>query len=272
MNKRIKFFVLVVSLLIAFMLVGCSENDGKIEKESQSNEGTVDVNDFETTVKETEKVAETTVKNDKEETEKDVDSVEEASVEKPTEGNYFDANAVVNGIEITEKYVYKDYGNYNLVLVLKNTVDDCDLKISIDFLDENEEIIGIEDEDVEAFAKGAEVAVVFSTNQIFSKYRYQFKVEECKYYHPVVKYLKGEVNIAKDKAIVSVTNNGVEKAGFVKYTALFFKGDQLVDTNWGYLGGFDGVEPGVTQRDEAMCYEDFDKVRVFLEGRSDLDW
>jgi hypothetical protein len=259
MKNYFKIYVLAVSLLTAFMLIGCSESKNG-EKVSQKNEGTV-----------AEKVSETTADNNNEATKENVGSVGEASIDDSTENSDFDADAVANGIEVTS-YTYKAYSRYYLILVLKNTVNDCALNVSVDLLDGNDQIVGTEEEEVDAFAKDTEVALIFDSNQKFSKFKWEFEPEACEYYNPVVQNLKCDVSIAKDKAIISVENTGNEPAEYVEYTALFFKGDKIVDTNWGYVGGSDKIEPGKTKKEETNCYEKFDSVKVYLDGRSESDW
>ncbi len=255
MKKKSKIYVLVISLLTAFMLIGCSENKNDSEKTSQKNKGTI---------------TETKADNNNEKKE-NVGSVGEASVDDSIASSNFDADAVSNGIEV-KSYTYKSYSTYYLVLVLKNTVNDCALNVSVDLLDGNEQIVGTEDGEISAFAKDTEVALIFNSDQKFSKFKWEFEPEPCEYYNPVVQNLKCDVNTAKNKAIISVENTGKVPAEFVEYTALFFKGDKLVDTNWGYVGGSEAIEPGKTKKKETDCYEKFDSVKVYLNGRSESDW
>jgi hypothetical protein len=139
-------------------------------------------------------------------------------------------------------------------------------------LDSDDKIVGTETNYVYAFSDNTEVALGFSCEDSFSKYEYKLKASEIEYYVAVNQDLTCDVNIATNKAVISATNNGSIAAEFVEYYALFFKGDKLVYTNWGYIDDSDSeIKPGDTVSEEASCYEDFDSVKVYLDGRGSKD-
>jgi hypothetical protein len=95
----------------------------------------------------------------------------------------------------------------------------------------------------------------------------EFAASDESYYSPIVSSLVMEVSPAKEKAVISVTNNGDKPAQFVKFTAIFFKGDKPVYIEWGYCVDDDSeIKPGKTQRSEATSFEKFDSVKVYLTG------
>ncbi len=180
----------------------------------------------------------------------------------------FDAQSVIDDIDV-EGYSYStDYSNV-LTLVLKNNSDThCQLNISVDFYDEDDNIVDTQDGRIDVFSADTENALYFSSNDKFTTYKYEIRVSEPEeYYFSVNDKLSCAVNTATDKAIISATNNGDETAKYVEYFALFFKNDKLVYTNWGYVGDDDSeIKPGRTEKDTATCYEDFDSVKVYLNG------
>lgn len=181
----------------------------------------------------------------------------------------FDANTVVDNIEV-EGYTYStDYSNV-LTLVLKNNSDmHCQLNMSVDFYDKDNNIVDTQDDYIDVFSAGTENALCFMTDDKFATYKYEIKVSEPEdYYFSVNDKLSCKVNTATEKAIISATNNGDEPAQFVEYYALFFKKNKIVYANWGYVGDVDSeIKPGRTEKETASCYEDFDSVKVYLNGR-----
>lgn len=248
MKKISLFSTLLVLLIIGVLLCGCGSN------KTAPNEGTV---------KEEESKSIESVQNGGKAGEAKVDSVEVGD---------FKADDIANGIEV-ETYTYKKYGNYYLILVLKNTVQDCALNVSLDFVDAKGNIVGTEEETVDAFAKDTEVALEFSSDEKFSKYKWEFEPEELDYYSAVTQNLVCDVTLGKEKAIVSVTNNGSVSAQFVSFRALYFNNNKLVNTDFGYIGDSDSeIKAGKTKKEESKCYEKFDSVKVYLDGRSEEEW
>ncbi|MEG1104036.1 MAG: hypothetical protein RSD78_04240, partial [Oscillospiraceae bacterium] len=88
------------------------------------------------------------------------------------------------------------------------------------------------------------------------------------YFECVQSDLSYKVSNAKNKAIISVTNNGNEAAEFVEYNALFFQKGKLIGCDNGYAIDDDGkLQSGKTINSEADCFEEFDDVKVYLTGR-----
>lgn len=247
MKKSILAFILLIFILCS----GCRTLN--IEKETNKTVSN-SIATQETTIS-TEKIFHGTISNEES---------NEASVDYK-----FDSNKVLENIKVTP-YSYKSMFSYNFVVLLKNNSEmDCELNFSVDFLDENGNIVGTESDSVDAFASGTEVALTFYCDDEFSSYEYTMEVSQLEYYKCVTQNLSCEVNIATDKSIISVTNNGDIDADFVEYTALYFYNDTLVDTDWGYIVDDDSqIKSHKTQKEESTCYEDFDTVRVYLDARA----
>ena len=99
---------------------------------------------------------------------------------------------------------------------------------------------------------------------------YELSVKEDEWYESVAADLTYESIPAKEKEIVSVTNNGSEAAEFVEVYALFFNGEKPVYFNTEYFTDDDSeLKPGKTITEEIDCYEDYTSVRFFITGRRD---
>lgn len=181
----------------------------------------------------------------------------------------FNAQNIVDTLGIDSYTCFNDYSN-TLVMVLKNNSEyKCKLSLSVDFYDENDNIVDTKDSYVEVSCPGTENAMYFYTDDKFATYKYEIKASEYEsdYYYGVNDQLSCEVSTATDKAIISATNNGEKTAEYVEYTALFFKNDKLVYVGWGFIGDDDSeIKPGRTEKISTSCYEDFDSVKVYLDG------
>lgn len=253
------FSILLVSAMItATVFAGCAGNNvsnssSKATSEvSNAQSGTV-AEDSSSSYAEDYKVEETVANN-------------EATVPDVSD---FDSDKIVKNIKVTPYTYDTDFSHY-FVAVLKNNSDqECQLTMSLDFMDKKGNIVGTEEETIDAFAPGTEVALTFNCDDKFAKYEYTLNADELSYYQCVTQNLECKVSTATDKAIISAKNTGDIPAEFVEYTALFFKGDKLVYSNWGYIDDKDSeIKPGKTQKDEASCYEKFDSVKVYLDGRA----
>lgn len=257
--KKSLSILLVSGMLVATALTGCAGNNTPTNSSSQATSeasnaqsGTV-AEDSSSSYAEDYKVEETVANN-------------EATVPNASD---FDADKIIKNIKVTPYTYDTDFSHY-FVAVLKNNSDqECQLTMSLDLMDKKGNIVGTDEETIDAFAPGTEVALTFNCDDKFSKYEYTLNADELSYYQCVTQNLECKVSTATDKAIISAKNTGDITAEFVTYTALFFKGDKLVDTDWGYVDDKDSeIKPGKTQKEEASCYEKFDSVKVYLDGRA----
>lgn len=180
----------------------------------------------------------------------------------------FDADEVLSLLNITEYSCKNSWWPYYF-LVIENT-SNYNLEVSADvrFYNEANQLIGAKSAEQEAFEKNTKTLLYFSCDEDFANVEYILSVDEEKNYECVVSELSYETTSAKDKEIVSVTNNGNEAADFVKLYALFFDGDRVVDFQQTYFvdDGF-GLEAGKTITKEIHCFEEYDSVQFFLTGR-----
>ena len=180
----------------------------------------------------------------------------------------FDEEKVISQLEVTE-YSYKSSGWYYAFLAIKNN-SEFDISVSVDvkFYGKDGELIGAKHGEQEAFESGTEILMYFMPDEAYDKMEYELTVSEEDWYECVVSDLTYESVTAKNKEIVSVTNNGTEAAEFVEGSALFFKGDKVVGFSWTYFTDDDSeLKPKKTITQELDCYDKYDSVKFFFTGR-----
>lgn len=179
----------------------------------------------------------------------------------------FDEDEIVKNMKVTS-YTYSSYSyNYLLLVVKNNSKFNCKFEANVDLYDSKGKIVETKSQTINAFAAGTEVLLKFDTKDKFKKFEYQFSASELTYYTAVTQDLKSTVDIATDKAIVSIKNNGKKNAEWTKANAIFFKGNKVVYSNITYIGDSKNViKPGKTQRGQMSCYEKFDKVKVYIDS------
>ena len=181
----------------------------------------------------------------------------------------FDEEAVLSQLEITEYSYVGEYMNYGILTVRNNSEYDLSIYAAGTFHNEVGDFAGACSSSADAVESGEETILVFVTDQSFVNMEYELAVSVEEWYDGAVSKLSYESAPAKNKEIVSVTNNGSEAAEYVQAHALFFKGEELV----GYAGQYftdkdDEIKPGATISEEMECYESYDSVKFFFTGRS----
>lgn len=180
-----------------------------------------------------------------------------------------DLEKVSEQIELNyDKFVDYHY-NYAFLYITNNSNMTIDYELSVDFYDVNGELVGVSSVNEQALEPNVTYAS-YVMNDI------EFEYIECKislnesYYYGVVSNLGLDVKTLSEKAIISVTNNGDITAEFVKYNAIFYKGNEIVGHDWGYtVDSNSQIAKGKTERTEASIYgTEFDRVKVYLSGRS----
>ncbi len=181
----------------------------------------------------------------------------------------FDEATVISQLEIKE-YQYTDSLNSPwLFLVIKNNSEfNLDINIDLKTFDSNGNLLAAKSEDQEAFESKSEIIVSFLLDEKPSKIEYNISAEEEDFYQCVASELSYKSNSAKDKEIISVTNNGNESADFVQGDILFLKNGVVVDYSYTYFSDDDfEIKPGKTISKELTCYENYDSFIFCLTGR-----
>ena len=169
-------------------------------------------------------------------------------------GSEFDPQKAIRGVK-AKTYDFKNAYSQVLAMVIGNNSDyDCELNVSVEFYDDDDELVDTEEASVDVFSAGTENALIFYSKSEFAVYKY--KLKSC------------EVSEHTDEAIISATNNGTTTASYVEATALFFKDDELVGAGSSYVVDDEfEIKPGRTEKCTISCFENFDSVQVYLNGR-----
>lgn len=179
----------------------------------------------------------------------------------------FNAETVISQLEI-EEYPYSTrYSEYVFLTVRNNSEYNIRITISARFYN-GDELVGAKSTQQEAFEKGTEIVLYFMQDEAFTSVKYDISVSEETSYMCVVSGLVYESTTAKNKEIVSVTNNGRYAAEFVECYALFFKDGKVVGHDSAYFVDDEyELKPGKTITQELSCYKDYDDVKFFFTGR-----
>ena len=181
----------------------------------------------------------------------------------------FDSDAVVSQLKVTEYSHKSDWSHYHFFEIENGSEFDLEISIAVKFYNGVGELVGAQSDDERAFEHGQKILFYFMPDEEYTKTEYEITVAEETFYSCVVSNLSYESVPAKEKEIVSVTNNGEEAAEFVECSALFFKNGEVVDFDWTYfVDDNDELKPGKTISKEIDCYEEYDSVKFFFTGRS----
>lgn len=180
----------------------------------------------------------------------------------------FDEEIVLSQLKVTEHKFFGKYSTAYFMAVDNNSEFNLEISVSAKFYNAANELIGAKDMSEDAFEKGTSTLISFYLDEEYSYVEYEISVAEEDYYKCVVSDLSYESVAAKDKEILSVTNNGEYAAEFVEVYALFFMGDNVVGCTSNYFTDDDSeIKPGKTITKEMDCYEEYDSVQFFFTGR-----
>ena len=180
----------------------------------------------------------------------------------------FDEEAVKKQLSV-QKYSYEsEYDNYLFLEVANNSKYDISIYIDAKFYDANKKLIGAKSVSESVFQQGTKTLLYFYPDEEYSSFEYEISVEELSdFYECVVKDLSYESVKAKNKEIVSVTNNGKKEAENVEGNMLFFNGNKIVGYERTYFSDHDGsIKSGKTITEEMECYENYTSYKFYLSG------
>ena len=181
----------------------------------------------------------------------------------------FDADLVASQLEVTEYFCDGKWYDYTFLAIKNNSDFNLSISVAVKFFNGNGELIGAETRDQEAFESGTDTLLMFSPDEKYATLEYEVSVSEEDLYECVVSKLSYESTTAKNKEIVSVTNNGSIPAEFVECYVLFFKDGKVVDYDKTYFTDGDyELKPGKTITNELDCSQKYDNVLFFLTGRA----
>jgi len=191
---------------------------------------------------------------------------EQTTSDIPQKGG-FDAEEAAKNFKVTE-YKINDRFNYYAVYIVKNTSEfTLDINGKIEAFN-GTDIVGAKEGGEYAIPAGKEIVLAYSFDESFSKTEYKFTAQVSSLYKGVTQDLTFTSSTAKNKEILTVTNNGTLDAEFVQATVLFFKNSNLVFLNTAYVSSGDALKPNESKSTEIACSEVYDSIQVFLTGRS----
>lgn len=179
--------------------------------------------------------------------------------------------ATAEGYVVSSEYTWGSmWGNY-YAMVLKNTSGSkCGFDIQLVFKDKADGIVGVSNPSVTVCDDGYEVMVTASCDVAFDHVEYNITPTQSSWYNDVHSFVEVTAQKVGDKAIIKAVNTGTVDADFVEYNCLFLKGDKVVSSGWGFLVDNNSqLKSGMTELREEACYEDFDSIVVFFQGRTD---
>jgi lipoprotein len=179
----------------------------------------------------------------------------------------FDAETVLSQLEVQEYKYSSNPWHYAFLSVKNNSEYDLSISVSVKFYNDGE-LIGAKDAQEHAFEKGTEILLYFMPDEDFTEMEYEISADKEDGYECVVSELSYENVSAKNKEIISITNNGEYAAEFVECRCLFFSGEKVVGFDSQYFTDDDyELKPGKTITKELDCYEAYDSAKFFFTGR-----
>lgn len=178
---------------------------------------------------------------------------------------------VVKQLKVTE-YILNQYGYYRSILIIENNSKfDLTGSINVKYYTKGGNLVGAKSGDIDAFEKNTKTILIFSVDEEYDRMEYEFDVEEEDYFSCVISALESENVSAKNKEILTVTNNGSIAAEFVEGYALFFNKGKLIDYEWTYFTDDDcEIKPGKSiTREMSFDGEEYDSVEFYFTGRGD---
>ena len=186
----------------------------------------------------------------------------------PSQRELFDGEKAVSQLDIQTYWVESNWNKYAIVTIKNNSEYNLRISVDVNFYDEDGNLIGVDHETQEAVESGYETAFSFIVDDEATDVDGEYSIIEETWYDCVLSDLSYESSEAKDKIILSVTNNGDKPADFVQANVIFFDGSSPVGFDWTYVVDDDSeIKPGRTVKKELRCYESFDSYLVFFSGR-----
>ncbi len=160
------------------------------------------------------------------------------------------------------------YYNYIFLEITNNSEYDICLSANVKFYN-GDALVGAKGDTQYAFEAGTQRLLTFSVDEEVTEISSNYTAKQEDFYSCVDSTLSYETVSAKNKEIVTVTNNGDKTAEFVRGDILFFNGDILVDHGFAFFNGNDfKLNPGTSISKEISCYEPYTSVKFYISSRS----
>ena len=201
--------------------------------------------------------------NIQEESNYEITNIEETSNNK----GVFNGEDVISKMEV-KQYKYVTYGfYYSFMEVANNSNCTVDVDINILYYDENDNLISAESMSEDVLMPGHNALMFNMLNEDWFSAKYELTVSEPSFFRGIQDDITYEVSPAKNKLVVTMTNNGNEAAESVEGRVLFFKGEEIVGYSLNYFCDDDfELKPGKSISKNLDCYEDFDGYKIYVTG------
>lgn len=168
------------------------------------------------------------------------------------------------GYIVTDLYQWTKRDTQHVAFLLCNTTEStCYFVVRTVFYDENNNIVGVQNDDTNACSPG-EGIIIHSSNDIpFERFELDVTVKKSSR-HDASEVLKITTSRVGNKLILIGENTGAEPIKFPEYYCFYFSGNTVVDYDWGYLERT--IEAGEMAMLEMTPYEDFDRYVVYVHG------
>ena len=179
--------------------------------------------------------------------------------------------AATGGIEVKGYPLQDEYTNEVYLVMTNKSGSDCDAEITVNFFDADGKTVDTTVDTIYAFGADTTVTEAFYSTEKFETFAYNVTVNPLSYYDVIDKDLEFTTKVDGEDMSITVTNNGTKPALFPLYYVLYFKGDTLVDADWGYCDDDDSeIKPGAAVTDEFWnSDENYDSYQVYLHSRAD---
>lgn len=210
----------------------------------------------------------------------------DAMIEQPTEGDAsvaptdnteplqkdgFDEDAVIQQLN-TKVYQYvNSIKKAEIFLVVENTSQyNLDLSVNVTGRDAEGGMVGAKQKEINAVSAGATVVFSIYMDEVPSEISYEFSAKQEEWFDSVIQNITYTSESAKNKEIVSVTNEGDKAIEFVEGTILFFSNGELVGADSTYFTDDDTeLKPGKTIIKEMKAWEPYDSYEIYFTGHAD---
>lgn len=171
-----------------------------------------------------------------------------------------------------EEYSFENtIGDTLYFLVVKNnSTETVEINVNAVAKDIDGNTIGAANSSEQAVASGQEVCLCnyFDSVKNADKFEYTMSVKKDVYYESAMDDVSVEESKTDQKVVLTCTNNGEDAAQFVEAYALFFKDGKLINYDSTYIVDDDSeIKPGATIAGELNCYDGYDDVKVYVNGR-----
>lgn len=177
-------------------------------------------------------------------------------------------------VRVMNEYSYTNsLGKELLYLIVQNDSNKTlDISANVKALNTAGHLVGAKTDSEKCVPAGEKTILSFSFDEPYSKIEYVLDASVSRY-TPVIQNLSYVSQSARDKEIVTVTNNGNVVARFVQVHCLFFDGDELVYYNSSYFTDSDyELKPGKEITKELRSYSDYDSTVIILTGRGKFNY